>query len=101
MILIKVSNFERKLKDIPCPSPPHLAVLNDLVERIYAEKGLSEEEVRYRSDLTKALEDKLTKDEHLKGKVLKSVCLLINGLNPFLQQTSLFQIVWKICMQYD
>lgn len=101
MILIKVSNFERKLKDIPCPSPPHLAALNDLVERIYAEKGLSEEEVRYRSDLTKALEDKLTKDEHLKGKVLKSVCLLVNGLDPFLQQTSLFQIVWKICMQYD
>lgn len=44
--------------------------LNDLVERIYAEKGLSEEEVRYRGDLTKALEDRLTKDEHLKGKVL-------------------------------
>lgn len=62
----EVSNFERKLKDIPCPSPPHLAALNDLVERIYAEKGLSEEEVRYRSDLTKALEDILTKDEHLK-----------------------------------
>lgn len=62
----EVSNFERKLKVIPCPSPPHLVALNDLVERIYAEKGLSEEEVRYRGDLTKALEDRLTKDEHLK-----------------------------------
>lgn len=84
MFLIKVSNFERKLKDILCLFFSYLVVLNDLVERIYVEKGLFEEEVRYRSDLIKVLEDILIKDEYFKGKVLKFVCLLINGFDLYL-----------------
>nr|XP_022314742.1 terminal uridylyltransferase 4-like isoform X1 [Crassostrea virginica] len=62
----EVSNFESKLKNIPSPLPSHLAALDDLVERIFSENGLSEEDVRYREEVTRELEAKLTKDEQLK-----------------------------------
>ena len=62
-----MSNFESKLKNIPSPLPSHLAALDDLVERIFSENGLSEEDVRYREEVTRELEAKLTKDEQLKG----------------------------------
>ncbi|XP_061196234.1 terminal uridylyltransferase 4-like isoform X2 [Saccostrea echinata] len=62
----EVSKFETKLKSIPCPSTSHLAALDELVERIFTERGLSEGDLQYREDLTRSLQDKLTKDEQLK-----------------------------------
>ncbi|XP_056018011.1 terminal uridylyltransferase 7-like isoform X5 [Ostrea edulis] len=61
----EISKFESKLKNIPCPSTRHLAALNEMLERIYTEEGLSEGDVQYREELTRTLQDKLTKDEQL------------------------------------
>jgi hypothetical protein len=72
MFFHQISRFESKLKNIPYPSTEHLAALNELLERIYTEEGLSEGDVQYREELTKKLQDRLTKDEQLKGKVFKS-----------------------------
>ncbi|XP_062573267.1 terminal uridylyltransferase 4-like isoform X2 [Saccostrea cucullata] len=62
----EVSKFETKLKSIPCPSASHRAALDQLVERIFTEWGLSEGDVQYREGLTRSLQDKLTKEEQLK-----------------------------------